>query len=152
SPDGYANLVEGWDYAQVFASELVAPLELGRLTALLRREGARAQPSSVVLPMTLDIATDFFAALKKIPVNGWVSLTHAQRRELILGRRSSNRPPTAEGHQESPADDSAYCPAKLFLDSSRFTTYKRLHAALRAHPWIRTRKPSQQRLTIHAGD
>jgi hypothetical protein len=43
-------------------------------------------------------------------------------------------------------------PAKLFLDSVRFTSYKRLHAALKANPWIRHDKPSPQRLRIHPGD
>jgi hypothetical protein len=53
----------------------------------------------------------------------------------------------------TPAEDTtAYRPAKEFLDDKRFTTHKRLLAALRAHPWIRTWKPSPQRLCIHAAD
>jgi hypothetical protein len=53
----------------------------------------------------------------------------------------------------SPADDDgAYRPATRFLDSRRFPTYKRLHKALKKNPWIRTRKPSPQRLEVHAGD
>jgi hypothetical protein len=51
-----------------------------------------------------------------------------------------------------PTDDSAFRPASESLDSTRFKTYKQLHAALKANPWIRTRKPSPQRLEIHAGD
>jgi hypothetical protein len=60
----------------------------------------------------------------------------------------------AERRQEDapPADDSAFRPANRLLDSTRFTHFKRLHAALKANPWIRTRKPSRQRLEVHAGD
>jgi hypothetical protein len=50
------------------------------------------------------------------------------------------------------ADDSAYRPATEFLDSTRFKTYKRLHAALKGNPWIQRDKPSPRRLRIHAGD
>jgi hypothetical protein len=53
---------------------------------------------------------------------------------------------------EAAEDDSAYRPAKEFLDAPRFPTIKRLRAALKRQPWIRTRKPSPQRLKIHAGD
>jgi hypothetical protein len=49
-------------------------------------------------------------------------------------------------------DDSAYRPAKRFLDGNRFRSHKRLSAALKRNPWIRTRKPSPQRLEVHAGD
>jgi hypothetical protein len=55
--------------------------------------------------------------------------------------------------EELPADDdSAFRPASEFLDPSRVPDYKRLQRILRANPWIRTRKPSPQRLQIHAGD
>jgi len=60
-------------------------------------------------------------------------------------------PAAALGAQTVVEDDSAYRPAKEFLDT-QFTTYKRLRAALKANPWIRTQKPSTQRLVIHAGD
>jgi hypothetical protein len=49
-------------------------------------------------------------------------------------------------------DDTAFRPAKEFLDATRFTTFKRLRAVLKRNPWVRTRKPSPQRLEIHAGD
>jgi hypothetical protein len=49
-------------------------------------------------------------------------------------------------------DDSAFRPAKRCLDETRFRNFKRLRAVLKANPWIRTRKPSPQRLKVHAGD
>ena len=49
-------------------------------------------------------------------------------------------------------DSSAFRPAKEFLDPEHYKTHKQLCAALKANPWIRTRKPSPQRLEIHAGD
>ncbi len=49
-------------------------------------------------------------------------------------------------------DESAYRPAKEFLDAKRFNGYKSLHQALRDNPWIRWNKPSKNRLRIHAGD
>jgi hypothetical protein len=57
-----------------------------------------------------------------------------------------------EAHPCGPAEDlSAYRPASEFLDP-KIPTYKVLHAVLKAHPWIRNYKPSQQRLEVHAGD
>jgi hypothetical protein len=68
----------------------------------------------------------------------------------------AERPPKSEEEEAAAmreaTDDSAFRPAKEFLDPTRFKTHKRLVAALKAHPWIRTKKPSQQRLLIHAGD
>jgi hypothetical protein len=59
----------------------------------------------------------------------------------------------------SPADDSAYRPAKEFIDPERFPTFKAIRCALDANPTIRTRrpfgkngKPLANRLDIHAGD
>ncbi len=48
-------------------------------------------------------------------------------------------------------DDSAFRPAKEFL-GEQFDTYGKLTAALERNPSIRNRKPSKQRLEIHAGD
>lgn len=62
--------------------------------------------------------------------------------------------PPADGPKTggTPVDDSAFLPASTFLDKTRFKTYKQLRAALEARSTIRTRKPSPQRLEIHAGD
>jgi hypothetical protein len=49
-------------------------------------------------------------------------------------------------------DDSSFRPAKEFLDGSAVTSHKRLAGILKRNPWIRTRKPSKQRLEVHAGD
>jgi hypothetical protein len=49
-------------------------------------------------------------------------------------------------------DESAFCPLSKLLDATRFKTPKRIHAALKKNPWIRTYKPSPQRFMIHAGD
>jgi hypothetical protein len=49
-------------------------------------------------------------------------------------------------------DELSYVPASQCLDTTRVTTIKKLHAALRANPWVRTHKPSPQRLEVHAGD
>jgi hypothetical protein len=58
----------------------------------------------------------------------------------------------AEADQQSPVEDeSAYRPANEFLRGA-FDTPKKVTAALKKHPWIRRRKPSPQRLEIHAGD
>jgi hypothetical protein len=63
------------------------------------------------------------------------------------------QPTAVEVPSEQPgADLTAYRPASEFLNTERFTTYKRLHAALKMHGWIRTLKPSKHRLLIHAGD
>jgi hypothetical protein len=49
-------------------------------------------------------------------------------------------------------EDDPYRPAKEFLGLDGADTYKALRATLKRHPQIRTRKPSPQRLEIHAGD
>jgi hypothetical protein len=48
-------------------------------------------------------------------------------------------------------DATAFVPAKELLKKP-FDTYPRLRAALEKNRWIRTRKPSPQRLEVHAGD
>jgi hypothetical protein len=73
--------------------------------------------------------------------------------EWLLEEWRSAPPPAGSGSAEGAGEDlSAYRPATEFLDSTRFRTYNQLHAALKRQPWIRTRKPSPQRLLIHAGD
>jgi hypothetical protein len=57
-----------------------------------------------------------------------------------------------EAPPPAPADPEAYRPAKEFLEPGRFDNYKAIRNALKLHPWIRSRKPSKQRLEIHAGD
>jgi hypothetical protein len=52
----------------------------------------------------------------------------------------------------SSEDDSAYRPAKEMLLEPKFGTYKAINKALKANPWIRTRKPRKNRLLIHSGD
>jgi hypothetical protein len=52
---------------------------------------------------------------------------------------------------QQPEDMTAYRPASEFLDEN-ITTYKQLRAILDRNAEIRTHKPSQQRLLIHAGD
>ena len=64
----------------------------------------------------------------------------------------NSEPPPGEGDAPPAYNDSAYRPAKEFLDTTRVQTYKQLHAVLEANPWIRWKKPSPQRLEIHAGD
>jgi hypothetical protein len=55
--------------------------------------------------------------------------------------------------ENNPAvDESAYVALSKLLDAARFKTPKRIHAALKKNPWIRTYKPSKQRFMIHAGD
>jgi hypothetical protein len=49
-------------------------------------------------------------------------------------------------------DPTAYRPAKEFLDQKRYPSYQAIRKALQAAPWIRTQKPSSQRLNIHASD
>jgi hypothetical protein len=49
-------------------------------------------------------------------------------------------------------DGQNYIPASECLDDVHVTTFKQLHAVLRAHPEIRREKPSPQRLMIHAAD
>jgi|SRR5262245_9252263 len=48
-------------------------------------------------------------------------------------------------------DDSAWVPAKMLL-AGRFDRFSAITRALRDNPQIRTRKPSPQRLEVHAGD
>lgn len=151
APGEYSGLHDGWDYAQSFARTHIPPVAAGRLHALLRGEASRAQPSPLAVTLTFDVAIDCLEVVKKLP-KGWVNLTHAQRRGFVFGQRAPSLAPEAEGHQGSLPDDSAFRPAKDFLDATRFTTYKRLHAALKGNPWIRTRKPSKNRLLVHAGD
>lgn len=43
-------------------------------------------------------------------------------------------------------------PAKEFFDSTFATDIKAVHRYLKKYPWVRTEKPSKQRLMIHAGD
>jgi hypothetical protein len=45
---------------------------------------------------------------------------------------------------------SAYVPAKELVDRFRFKNYKALKRYLDAHPEIKTRKPTRQRLEVHA--
>jgi hypothetical protein len=54
--------------------------------------------------------------------------------------------------ERTAVDDSAFVPATRCLDTTRFKNIKRLRAALKANPWIRSRKPSGQRLDVHSGD
>jgi hypothetical protein len=53
---------------------------------------------------------------------------------------------------DPPADRSAYLPATAYIGRPGVETYKRLKAALRANPWIKTYVPRPFRLEIHAGD
>ncbi len=53
---------------------------------------------------------------------------------------------------EPQADTSAYIPAKEVVGDEYAGDYKDLHRILRDNPFIRTRKPSTQRLEVHAGD
>jgi hypothetical protein len=65
------------------------------------------------------------------------------------------RAPAADGMNTAAVpmeDDTAYRPATECLDSKRFTSLKRLKTVLRRNPWIRTDKPSRQRLRVHMGD
>jgi hypothetical protein len=69
------------------------------------------------------------------------AVRHVVRHALVLAE-------AARGN----ADGAAYRPAKEFLGQTGADTYKALQATLKAHPQIRTRKPSKNRLLIHAGD
>jgi hypothetical protein len=57
-----------------------------------------------------------------------------------------------ESPQTDVPDPAAFRPAHEFLDAVRFKTFKAIRRALQRNPWIRSRKPSKQRLEIHAGD
>ncbi len=54
----------------------------------------------------------------------------------------------------APAEDrTAYIPATDVIAGDDYVTdFKDLHRILKAHPGIRTHKPSEQRLDVHAGD
>lgn len=65
-------------------------------------------------------------------------------------RQRANRSDQVNGNLRDV--DSPFRPAKEFLDATAITSHKRLATVLKNNPWIRTRKPSKQRLEIHAGD
>jgi hypothetical protein len=150
--DDFSPLADAWDYSQAFARAWVEPAEFYQLSALLRREASRARPSAMTVPAALDlgIGQDWAQAAQKLPAC-WVSLPHVRRRELML-TPAGDTSTASEGDEGQLPDESAFRPAKEFLDAGRFGSYKRLRAALEGNPWVRTRKPSKQRLEIHAGD
>jgi hypothetical protein len=74
--------------------------------------------------------------------------------ELLERGLSELRQVIAEASSGAPdpsVDDSAFRPAKEFL-ATPFDTYKEIKRVLKDNPWIRHRKPSANRLEIHAGD
>jgi predicted DNA-binding protein (UPF0278 family) len=73
-------------------------------------------------------------------------LATAERTAKELRERLRSSAPVAV------VDESAYRPATEFLGVNRFKSYRQLLAALKANPWIRTKKPSRFRLKVHAGD
>jgi hypothetical protein len=77
------------------------------------------------------------------------SLRVELRREFSLARqRARDQGPTGDNPQP---DDAAFVPASSLL-FDQYDTLKKLKAMLRLNPQIRTRKPSPQRLLVHAGD
>lgn len=53
---------------------------------------------------------------------------------------------------DAPQDETAYVPISWLEDRGRFSSIKRIKTALQQNAWIRRRKPSKQRLLVHAGD
>jgi hypothetical protein len=76
----------------------------------------------------------------------WGQLPEKLRQEYeeVCGRLDAGA-----GQEE---DLDAYRPASEFLDGDLCATYKRLHAILNKHPWVRRLKPGKSRFLVHAGD
>lgn len=54
--------------------------------------------------------------------------------------------------QDKDAAEDCFVPAYELIDDEHFRTIKRIHTALKNNPWVRWRKPSAQRIVIHAAD
>jgi hypothetical protein len=160
-PLGGVNLGDQGRYKQLSFS-LGGGEELERFHEFARQAGAAlvaAPPAWFEMkaasdPVTAWVALLFFAS----PAAGCVSkrdgggllITAPWAASLFALRAWADAAP--EPPSEATGDCSAYSPAKDFLDADRFPTFKALRTFLTKHPEIRTRKPSPQRLEIHAGD
>jgi hypothetical protein len=76
-------------------------------------------------------------------------LVYAEKEYATLYKEAEEREQKDEQQGE---DLSAYRPASEFLDANKHKDYPALRRVLANNPQIRTRKPSPQRLVIHAGD
>jgi hypothetical protein len=76
-------------------------------------------------------------------------LVYAEQEYAVLYKDAAER--ERENRREG-EDLSAYRSASEFLDAARHKDIAAIKRVLAKHPEIKTRKPSPQRLEIHAGD
>lgn len=102
----------------------------------------RQYPGDVSDEDEQELAARVCELLPVMTLGEWKSLDEDQRLPWL--RR-------AAGHLDASGDSDAFVPVSLVWQD-KFPSYARAKKFLDKHPEIQTDKPSEQRLTVHAGD